>query len=539
MRPTPLLPVMALGLLLLLGVGAGAARAEEPTPPAAREARPSVEVPGEHVEAALAEAGANRPELERFLAHYEALGDPARRSAARFLVANMPGKGYVVTALKDAQGKVIPYDPLAYPDFEAALQAFEALEKQHGAIDFARDHLVSDLATLRADFLLAHVEEAFAAWEGAPPARRVGFQAFLDHVLPYRGSEEPAEPWLAALRARQREAGGAPPAEASAAEAWDWVNREVSRELPFNERYYLHPTDQGFAEMLRSRQGRCEDITNRITYGARSLGLATAADYTPAWAHRDNNHAWNVLLDAQGRGRDPGQAHAAKVYRKTFALQRDSLAFRLPPGREAPNRFLASRSYVDVTDQYTPTSDVRVTLAPALVPDGERFAYLCVFNGGEWVAIHWAPLTAGAQGAEATFTKMGRGPRGLLYQPALHDGRALRPVGPPLLLHPDGAVTWLPGTTGASTLLASATGPAQTSPDTHVTTPPLRLEAGTTYLLQAWQGGAWVTRAEVPGGTEALSFEGLPADGLYWLLPRESRRLERPFTIEYGRQRFW
>ena len=44
--------------------------------------------------------------------------------------------------------------------------------------------------------------------------------------------------------------------------------------------------------------GRCEDIANRTTYAARAVSLATATDFTPAWAHRDNNHAWNVLLDA-------------------------------------------------------------------------------------------------------------------------------------------------------------------------------------------------------------------------------------------------
>ena len=129
----------------------------------------------------------------------------------------------------------------------------------------------------------------------------------------------------------------------------------------------------------------------------------TAADYTPAWAHRDNNHAWNVLLDREGRGHDAGNAHAAKVYRKSFALQRDSLAFQLPEGREAPNRFLASEFDFDVTDQYAPTTDIEVALDPAAVA-GDAFAYICVFNGGEWVAIDWAPT---GEDHRARFTHMG------------------------------------------------------------------------------------------------------------------------------------
>lgn len=495
-------------------------------------------VPGAEVEEALAQAKANRPELEKVLAHFASVGDARRLTAARFLIAHMPGKGYVVTALKDEKGAVIPYDPLSYKDFEAALVAYEALEKQHGKIDFARDHLVSDLETLTADYLIRHVEESFAAWEAAPASRRVGFEAFLAYVLPYRGSEEPAQAWLPALRARLSQAEGRPGPEAGAGDFWAWANRLVGGRVQFNERYYLHPTDQGFEEMEASGQGRCEDITNMTTYAARSLGLATAADYTPAWAHRDNNHAWNVLLDAEGRGRDPAQAHAAKVYRKTFALQRGNLAYRLPADREAPNRFLSSRCTLDVTDQYTVTSDLAVALDPTLVGE-ERFAYLCVFNGGEWTAIHWGEVTRGSAGASAVFTKMGRGPTGILYLPAVHDGKALRPAGPPLVLHQDGSVTRLTGTATAAALLAADVSPPQTSPDTHVTTPPMHLAEGTTYLLQQWKGGAWATLKEVVAGKEPLAFEGLPSDGLFWLLPKESRRLERPFTLSEGRQRFW
>ncbi len=120
----------------------------------------------------------------------------------RWLVANMPGRGYVVTALKDAKGAVIPWDPLAYPTFAATQAAFDALEKAHGPLEFARDHLVADVETVTADFLVGHVDRAFAVWEASSPTVRVGFEAFLAYVLPYRGSEEPVEDWLGPLSAR-------------------------------------------------------------------------------------------------------------------------------------------------------------------------------------------------------------------------------------------------------------------------------------------------------------------------------------------------
>ena len=135
----------------------------------------------------------------------------------------------------------------------------------------------------------------------------------------------------------------------------------------------------------------------------RAAGVASAADYTPWWGHRDNNHAWPVILDAEGRGRSGDGNRAAKVYRKTYSKQRQNLVFQLREGEQAP-RWLDRETYRDVTDQYFATSDVRVAL-----PDhGERrFAYLCVFNGGEWRPIHWGRISGGvALFAHGWFNRM-------------------------------------------------------------------------------------------------------------------------------------
>ena len=488
-------------------------------------------VPQSLVDAALEAAGANRPQLEHVLDHYTRLEDPQKRTAARFLIANMPGHGYIITELRDAKGQAVPYDPLAYDDFKQALAAFEALEKKHGELEFARDRLIEDVETIRADYLIRHIDHAVAAWRSTPGAQRVGFQAFLDYVLPYRGSQEPIDDWIGPLRERyatlRQEAG----ADATLKALRKMLNKDVRKRLRFNERFYLHPTDQGFQEMLESGQGRCEDITNMQTYAARSMAIATAADYTPAWAHRDNNHAWNVLLDADGRGFSKGNAHAAKVYRKTFAIQHGNLAFRLPAGRKAPNRFLSNKFYVDVTDQYRETTDVNVALDPK-VSAGEGFAYLCVFNGGRWVAIHWGAVEDG----RVVFDRMGRK---VAYLPAVFNDGQLVPAASPLIVEENGAIRSLPGTGAPGSLLAVAVSPRKVSPDTKEVTPVSYLKEAETYVLQRWADGGWQTVKEVQAGSEPLRFEGLPTDALYWMVAKESRRLERIFTIENGRQRWW
>ncbi len=497
-------------------------------------------VADKHVEEALAQAAGNRAALEKVLSHYRTQGDPQMLTGARFVIANMTDKGYIVTELRDGKGNPIPFDPLSYTDFNEARAAIEALEKKHGTIDFARDKKILDVETITSAFLIRHIDESFDAWRKTPEKYRVGFDAFLNYVLPYRGSQEPIDDWIQPLRRRYASKARALGTKMELQELYKWLTKDVSKRVRFNPRYYLHPTDQSFTEMGRSGQGRCEDITNMQTFAARSLAIATAADYTPYWARGDNNHAWNVLLDANGKGFHKGNAHAAKIYRKTYKIQRDALALRLPEGREAANRFMASTSYIDVTDQYRDTTDVEVALAWPALQQGEDTAgigYLCVFNGGTWKAIHWSALT---EQGHAKFDRMGRN---LLYLPAVHTGTRLVAAGSPLVVTKDGAIRPLGG--GDKTdVLVTMVKPKRRNVDTSEMEPTSFLEEGTTYVLKQWAGAyrgvdEWKDLQEFTAGKEPVTLKDLDADGLYWLVPKESRRLERPFTIKKGRQLFW
>jgi len=495
-------------------------------------AAPSVDK--NHVAEALKAAAENRSELQRVLDHYAKDADPRKLTAARFLIANMPGHGFIVTRLVNDKGETIDYDPLAYANFKESLAALDAIEKQHGTVDFKRDKKIEDVKTMRADYLIRHIDNAFVVWQRCPESVRVSFDAFLNFVLPYRGSQEPVEDWLTPLMKRYAHAWLRLEKLEEAKKVAGWVSKDLRRSVRFNERFYLHPTDQSFSEMLQTGQGRCEDLTNLSTYAKRAIGIATAADYTPYWAHGDNNHAWDIVLDAQGKGFSKGQSHAAKIYRKTFAIQRDNLCFRLPEGREAPNRFLSNPFYIDVTEQYGETTDVKVRVRAG----EEKFAYLCVFNGGTWKAIQWEAVKDG----EVTFGRMGRN---IVYLPMTHDGTNLVPAADPLLVRRDGSVTTLTGKGKPTAVATNSVRPKKVSPDTGAVTPVTYLKAGQVYYLKRWIGsgdeGGW----HIVGGAKAddapLTFENLASDGLYWLIPNDDspRRLERVFTIEDGRQRWW
>ncbi len=483
------------------------------------------------VEAALSKAGENRAALEGVLNHFRSGEDARKYEAACFLVANMEGHGYTVYGLFDEQGNEVPFDALDHASFGEAQAALDALEKEHGTLDFKGKDTTSDLETVPADLLIENIEQAFEAWRTLPWAAELTFDAFREHVLPYRGSNEPLEAWRAACRERYADLAERMKDPKDPLEAGRLISGDVGGWVGFDSLYYLHPTDQGFGEMCERRKGRCEDITNMTTFALRSNAVASAADYTPWWADRDNNHAWTVILDAKGEGRAGLGSRAAKIYRKTFSHQLQNLAFQLGPEEEAP-RWLGRKNYCDVTSQYLETSDLRVRLRNE-APEGAQHAYLAVFNGGEWKAIHWGRIEGG-EGREVTFTDMGRG---IAYLPAFFDGEELLPAAPPFFLAADGAVQTLgprPGSRMAIELPAAGPSRREVAADGGLVS---RLKPGVTYELFVWKDG-WTSLGRQEAGAGAPVFRDVPVGGLYWLVADGSRRLERIFALR-GVEQVW
>jgi hypothetical protein len=486
------------------------------------------------IEDALKKAGRNRAEIARFLERSASSKDDEKRRAARWLVANMDGHGYAVLALADRDGRALAFDALDHPNLVKAKEALDAIEREHPGAEFKKVRFESDLEHASADFLSAHLDEAFAAWRTLPWARPIRFEVFCEFILPYRGSNEPLGLWRAPARARLAELVAANKDESDVRVFGEKARAEVHPWVGFSDLFYLHPTDQGYDEMCARKLGRCEDITNMISFGMRSVAAMCASDYTPWWADRDNNHAWEVVLDGEGRGRAGLSNRCAKVYRKTFAIQPCSLAMQKREDEKVP-RWLASSHYIDVTEQYLPVTDAAVELAAA--PKGARFAYLAVFNGGEWRPIQWGRI----DGTRAVFPKMGRD---ICYLPMFHvDGRDL-PAAAPIIIDKDGRMRPLAGSSmHRESLMATSnsttTRPATPDADTRTTIPSTLVKAGAAYELFRWSDGGWKSLGRIESGMQDHLFENLPDDALYWLVEDGSERLERIFTIEEGRQVFW
>jgi len=492
------------------------------------------------LEEALNSAGENRPALVAVLSHYDSLADTAKYAAAAFLIENMEGHSYVTYVLHDTAGQVVPFDVLAYPDFDSLEAAARIIEADRGELDYRRDEMLEDLANVKTDFLIGQIDYAFRAFKEKPWAKSLSFDEFCEYVLPYRGSNEPLEEWREFFWDKYKDLPGKMADSTDALEAASIINDDIKSWFSFDPRYYYHPTDLGLSEMLESRMGRCEDMTNLTIYAMRANGLAVTSDYTPYWANSGNNHAWNAILALGGKvvpfmgaESNPGQYRLpyklAKVYRKTFSLQKGNLIFQDRKQEKVPG-WLAGKNYVDVTADYVPVSDVAIHFSHP-TPDSVDIAYLCVFNSGEFKAIHWGRVVDNM----AIFTDMGVD---IVYLPALYLNEEIVRFAPPFILTKEMSVRELVIDT-ANTVSVKLT--STTIRKQEISTEGViqsSLTPGVKYELFCWRDG-WQSLGTGEAADEPLVFTDVPAGGLYRLVAEQSDREERIFTIQDGRQVWW
>jgi hypothetical protein len=295
----------------------------------------------EAIQGSLERAGPNRPEIERYLDRYENHADADQRLASRWLVANMPGHGFALMALQRPDRTRVDFEATDHPNLAAAQAELDALVEREGPLRFGLERFTEDLTVITAEELITNHEQAFASWRSAPWSSSVSLPTFLEHILPYRGSSEPVDiAWRAEANARLAPALAALRAsldrEPTLAEATQAARKAAKKWVRFRQLFYLHPTDQSWSELMRSTAGRCEDQSNVAVFAARSIAAVVAGDFTPYWADRDNNHAWEVALDANGKGSATLAHRPAKVYRRMFGIQPNSLGAMRAPGESNP-----------------------------------------------------------------------------------------------------------------------------------------------------------------------------------------------------------
>ena len=142
----------------------------------------------------LSQAGDNRKELEAVLLHYQ--NDTLKQQAARFLIENMDAHycfgGDAVEKYYLAMDSVFRHGK---GDRAYWNRQYDSILGQTGqALDSCMAVPLFDIEHVKADFLIAHIDSAFAVWH-RNWNRQYSFEMSLRYVLPYRIGHEGLSLW--------------------------------------------------------------------------------------------------------------------------------------------------------------------------------------------------------------------------------------------------------------------------------------------------------------------------------------------------------
>ncbi len=492
------------------------------------------------VQNVLNKAGKNKTELEKVLRHYsQNPADSLKLKAAFFLIGNMGEKYYAHYIIADSNGTDLHFNVLDYPDYKHMVTAWDSVEAINGPISNKRDKKIYDYSVITAKYLINNIDLAFRAWK-IPWTRHINFQQFCEYILPYRGTNEPLENWRPYFWKKYAWVIDSVKDKTDPVEACAVINTDLRSWFKFDPRFYRQSTDQGLTEMLTNKMGRCEDMTNLAIYAMRSMGVPVASDFTPYWAKTGNNHAWNTVIDKNGKpiifmggGANPrdyklGQA-LAKVYRTTFAKQKNSLAEIKPKWEKAPP-YINRNNIIDVTKDYVPVTNVPLQLEKQK-PDSVNFAYICVFNTGEWKAINWSKIN----GKNVLFKDMGLD---IAYLPAYYKKGKIIPAGKPFILSKEGKIIPLTPDLNKKRRIKLFSTTRKVTRNQTDNIEKAFFEKGKKYELFYWHGG-WKSLGSKTAGEGPLVFENVPSNALYWLKVEHSRLDERIFTIDKNGKQIW
>ena len=238
-------------------------------------------------------AGKNRAELEKVLCHY---GDDSRKHrAALFLLEQMADcyswSGTNIDTLKRLK------QLSGLPGKEAWT---DSVKKAWNFPQLLSCTKVYDAQVITADFLIRHIDHAFAIWDSRPWSKYYPLEEFIRHVLPYRLGDEPLEDWREsyymhfANRVDSIYSGGDVIRQTQAVETI--INRDG---FQWNELFPSLP-HLGAGYLFRHRLGSCRESCDFTLYLLRALGIPSVTDHYIVSPHTSGMHWWNAVRDTTG-----------------------------------------------------------------------------------------------------------------------------------------------------------------------------------------------------------------------------------------------
>ena len=358
----------------------------------------------------------------------------------------------------------------------------------------------------------------------------VAFEDFCEYILPYRISVEPIQDWRTTYNSK-----------------FSWVTNKIdsigfAASLPYvtdeANSWFTNTWSSGgrkeplprlgSMQLLLRKQGPCEDLADLGVFTMRSIGIPATVDFVPYWATTRGGHTMNTFFDATNKAihfdygtkeyNEKLRREPAKVLRLTYSKQQQTLA-SLEEQNNIPKGYLREQNYIDVTQEYWSTRNVKCSLYTGLKPN--TIVYSCTFNGLRWQPFWWTKV----HDNKAEFSQICQG---TVILPQYYSNETMIPASDPILV---------------------------SETETRFLTPDLKqledlsIKSVANYLIikptviykllywkDKWQLIDTITATET---TESLLFQKVPKNALLLLIASDSKRLERPFIVNEKGERTW
>jgi hypothetical protein len=291
-----------------------------------------------------------------------------------------------------------------------------------------------DLQTIKSEWLIDYIDNAFKAWYESPFASRLTFNEFKETLLPYRYRNEALD--YTASEYRELLSGVLKVKEASS--VGDVVNRinTYSTAMSCLQKSDTLSDNLGPYDVLKFNLLGCDRHSDWTAHALNALGVPTVYDFTPSWLNRSRMHYWVAVRDTNGvflpftpMWQELGDTiyfnETSTVFRKTFTPQPSPFSQKRPK-EELPSIF-NTPFLKDVSEEYHKVT--ALTIPFKSIKSAPNFGYLSIFSTKGWKPVAWGKRTEGSRNYK--FDKV---PLFVMYVPGIFYHENIIPQQPPFYL---------------------------------------------------------------------------------------------------------
>lgn len=359
-----------------------------------------------------------------------------KQQAYRFLKENIENYGWVDNYLTNSRGDTVEFSPFNYKTLYATRDTLDSIRKlfRSNAVHYPDAELISN------DSLKIIIKNAINQWQSSPFATNLSFEEFCEYLLPYRAGAERLCDFTDIVRTKYTQvlidSNTKNPIAAACI-----INDDMKAWIKFDLRSHALLSEPSALELMRDSLGSCRTMAELFVQIMRTMGIPSAIDECPVWAHRNSGHEWTAVRDIDGAWKpfEPAEFNpdgfravsentkTPKIYRRTFSFNNE-FSPQISPS-DIPSTFRYTNR-VDVTHEYVTTSNI--SIAPEINHDKSNgILYLAVFNTNHWIPVAWSKIENGI----ANFKNVGN--NDIIYLPVFYRNGNVIPSGTPFILSRD------------------------------------------------------------------------------------------------------